>query len=132
MSDRKPIKPATRLVEAGRREEWTGARWEEIEADAAGRWTFRIPASRMKGGRPHSVPLPRAAVDLLEPMRGGGGGEGFIFSATKVMPAAGRVEARGKFTKKKRVAVEDEGQKEAKKAKVEDEDQQTTEITDTA
>ncbi|KAK0662706.1 tRNA (adenine(58)-N(1))-methyltransferase non-catalytic subunit trm6 [Lasiodiplodia hormozganensis] len=82
--------------------------------------TSRVRAWQVLPGRTHPL------------MTSKGGPEGFIFSATKVMPAAGRVEARGKFTKKKRVAVEDEGQKEAKKAKVEGEDQQTTEVTDTA
>ena len=70
-----------------RREEWTRATWDEIDVDAAGRRTLRLPASRMKGGRPHAVPLPRAAVELLEPVRGG---RGFIFSAT-----AGRTSFAG-------------------------------------
>ncbi len=57
-----------------RREEWTRATWDEIKVDpATGNWTLHIPAARMKGKRPHAVPLPRAAVELLEPMRGRGG-----------------------------------------------------------
>ena len=39
-----------------------GATWEEIDLDAA-IWT--ISGERMKAGRPHRVPLPPAAVDLL-------------------------------------------------------------------
>jgi hypothetical protein len=31
-------------------------------------WTFPLPASRMKGKRPHAVPLPAAAVAVLEAM----------------------------------------------------------------
>lgn len=37
-----------------------GATWAEVEGDA---WT--VPASRMKGGRAHTVPLPRQALALL-------------------------------------------------------------------
>jgi integrase len=39
-----------------RREEWTRATWDEMDVDAAGRWTLRLPASRMKGGRPMPSP----------------------------------------------------------------------------
>jgi integrase len=49
--------------------ELRGARWDEIDLDAA-RW--RIPAERMKMGAEHLVPLSRQAVELLraaEPMR---------------------------------------------------------------
>ena len=45
-----------------RSSEATGARWAEINmADA----TWTIPASRMKGGREHRVPLAPAALDVL-------------------------------------------------------------------
>lgn len=62
-----------------RREEWTRVTWAEIDIDGTDRWTLKIPAARMKGNRPHAVPLPQAAVELLKPMCGG---EGFIFSVT--------------------------------------------------
>jgi integrase len=51
---------------AGRTGEVLGARWEEIDFQAKV-WT--VPASRMKGGREHRVPLSRAAVALLKNMQ---------------------------------------------------------------
>lgn len=43
--------------------ELIGARWEEIDLDAA-RWD--IPASRMKARKPHIVPLSSQAVNILK------------------------------------------------------------------
>ncbi|KKY18637.1 putative eukaryotic translation initiation factor gamma [Diplodia seriata] len=89
--------------------------------------TSRVRGWQVLPGRTHPLMTSR------------GGPEGFVFSATRVMPAGGRVEARGKFTKKKRVAVEEkaesaaeEGQKEAKKAKVEAAEQKATDAAETA
>jgi len=39
-----------------------GARWEEIDLEAA---IWRIPAGRMKKRKEHVIPLPRQAVELL-------------------------------------------------------------------
>jgi integrase len=50
------------ILTAARTNEVLGARWSEIDLDSA-RWA--IPAERMKGRRPHTVPLSPAAVDLL-------------------------------------------------------------------
>lgn len=47
------------VVRAG---EATGARWGEFDLDAE---TWTVPASRMKGGRTHRVPLSRAARRVL-------------------------------------------------------------------
>lgn len=47
---------------ASRSGEVRGATWDEIDLDA-GLWV--IPPARMKMGREHRVPLPKAAVDLL-------------------------------------------------------------------
>jgi integrase len=71
-----------------RREEWTRARWDEIERatddGGAERWTLRIPATRMKGKRPHAVPLPAAGVAIIQRLRAvSGPGDGpFIFTLT--------------------------------------------------
>ena len=54
---------ALTAVRAG---EALGARWDEIDMEAA-RWT--IPASRMKAGREFSVPLSTGALDVLERAR---------------------------------------------------------------
>lgn len=77
--------------------------------------TSRVRAWQVLPGRTHPL------------MTSKGGPEGFIFSATRVMPAGGRVEARGKFSKKRKTGVEEKTgdaaedvEKEAKKAKVEE------------
>jgi tRNA (adenine58-N1)-methyltransferase non-catalytic subunit len=40
---------------------------------------------------------------------GRGGAEGYVFVGTRVLPAEGRVEARGNVGKKRKVEVESEG-----------------------
>jgi integrase len=50
------------ILTAARSGEVTGMKWSEVDLDAA-LWT--APAERMKGGRPHAVPLSTEAVDLL-------------------------------------------------------------------
>ena len=50
------------ILTAARTNEALGAKWEEIDLDAAV-WT--VPAIRTKTGREHRVPLSGAAVDLL-------------------------------------------------------------------
>ena len=49
------------ILTAARVGEVLGARWDEISGDV---WT--VPASRMKGGREHRVPLSAHAVELLK------------------------------------------------------------------
>ena len=51
------------VLTATRSGEARGARWSEINLEAK---VWRIPASRMKAGVEHSVPLPVAVVTLLE------------------------------------------------------------------
>ena len=53
------------ILTAARSGEVRGATWSEIDLDA-GMW--EIPAVRMKSGRAHRVPLPHAAVTLLNKM----------------------------------------------------------------
>lgn len=50
------------ILTAVRPGETAGARWEEIDLDAA---TWTIPGERMKMGEVHTVPLSRQAVALL-------------------------------------------------------------------
>ena len=57
-----------------------GARWEEIDMDAAA-WT--IPATRMKGGRTHRVPLSEQAIAVLDGARGLDNGSGLVFPAPR-------------------------------------------------
>ena len=48
---------------AARSGEVLGARWEEFDLEAS---TWKIPAERMKAGRPHRVPLSQQARNLIE------------------------------------------------------------------
>ncbi len=50
------------ILTAARTEEVTGSTWEEFDLEAM-LWT--VPASRMKGGREHVVPLAPAAAAIL-------------------------------------------------------------------
>ena len=74
-------RPAALCVEllaltAVRPGEARGARWEEIDLDAA-RWT--IPAERMKAGREFVVPLSTGALDVLRRARKLSGRSPFVF-----------------------------------------------------
>ena len=53
------------VLTAGRSGEIRGARWSEFDLDA-GQWD--VPEERMKGKRPHRVPLSRQAVELIKSM----------------------------------------------------------------
>ena len=53
------------ILTAARTGEALGARWDEIDMTAR---TWTIPGSRMKSGRPHTVPLSDQAVALLAAM----------------------------------------------------------------
>lgn len=77
-----PVRVALQLAPmlAVRPGELRGARWEEIDLEA-GEWN--IPAERMKGGRPHWVPLPRQAVELLRELYPLTGPEGFLFPSER-------------------------------------------------
>jgi integrase len=54
------------ILTAARSGEVLGARWDEFDLDRAV-WT--IPATRMKAGREHRVPLSRRALKILKAMR---------------------------------------------------------------
>jgi integrase len=51
------------ILTASRTSEATGARWEEVDLDK-GLWI--VPASRIKAGKDHRVPLPAAALAILK------------------------------------------------------------------
>lgn len=55
------------ILTAARSGEVRAATWGEIDLDA-GEW--RIPGKKMKAGKPHTVPLVPAAVELLKDLRG--------------------------------------------------------------
>ena len=54
------------ILTAARSGEVRGAKWNELDLKAK-LWT--IPASRMKVGKEHDVPLSTAAIDVLERVR---------------------------------------------------------------
>lgn len=54
------------ILTAARTAEVIGARWEEIDLNAAV-WT--VPAARIKAGKEHRVPLSDAALEVVERMR---------------------------------------------------------------
>ncbi len=56
--------------------ELIGARWEEFDLEAA---EWRIPATRMKMGTPHIVPLAAQAVELLRNLQEVRGAAGLLF-----------------------------------------------------
>ena len=54
------------VLTASRSDEVRGARWDEFNFES-GTWT--VPAARMKMARPHRVPLPARAIEILEEAR---------------------------------------------------------------
>lgn len=68
------------ILAAARSGEVRGARWEEIDL-AAGVWN--VPASRMKMGKPHAVPLSPRARDVLAEAEKLKDGSGLIFPSAR-------------------------------------------------
>lgn len=64
------------ILTAARTNETIGARWDEIDRDAAV-WT--VPASRMKAGRPHRVPLSSRCLEILTRAEALKGDSSFVF-----------------------------------------------------
>jgi integrase len=54
------------ILTAARTNEVIGARWPELDLDAA---LWNVPATRMKAHRAHRVPLPPQVVQLLRALR---------------------------------------------------------------
>ena len=63
-----------------RSNEARGATWDEIDFETA---TWTIPASRMKTGVEHRVPLSAQAMEVLAYAREQGGGQGLIFPSRR-------------------------------------------------
>ena len=83
--DRMALRPLAlefAILTAARTGEIIGARWNEIDL-AANVWT--VPASRMKGGREHRVPLSADALAALDKMSKGDP-EDFVFAGRKKRP----------------------------------------------
>ena len=56
------------------------ATWDELDLDAA---TWTIPASKMKNGLEHRVPLSNAALDVLRKAKELGDGTGLVFPSVR-------------------------------------------------
>ena len=80
------------VLTAARSGEVTGCTWSEI--DLKGR-TWTVPASRMKAGREHRVPLSPRALAILDEARALGDGRGFVFPG----PKTGRAMFRARFSR---------------------------------
>ncbi|MGH9387302.1 MAG: tyrosine-type recombinase/integrase, partial [Vicinamibacterales bacterium] len=64
------------ILTAARTSEVLGARWEEIDRKSK---TWTIPASRIKAGREHRVPLSPRCLELLKRTASIADGGGFVF-----------------------------------------------------
>ena len=68
------------VLTASRTSEVLGATWGEIDFDTA---TWTVPASRMKAGKAHRVPLSTAALDVLYKARERTHGTGLVFRSPR-------------------------------------------------
>ena len=80
------------VLTAARSGEVTGATWNEIDIEAA---TWAVPAERMKGNRPHRVPLSARALEVLAEARALGDERGLVFPG----PKTGRPMFRARFSR---------------------------------
>jgi integrase len=93
-----PYGPLFRLlILTGQRErEVADMSWSEVDC---GRRLWVVPASRMKGGRAHEIPLTPAAIELVDKLPRWHGGE-FVFSTTGgVKPVNGFSKANARIDK---------------------------------
>ena len=79
------------VLTAGRSVEVRAAEWSEIDREAA---AWEVPAARMKARRPHRVPLPGRAMEILKEAARFGGGQDLVFPATR----SGRTTSSMTFT----------------------------------
>ena len=79
------------VLTAGRSVEVRAAEWSEIDREAA---AWEVPAARMKARRPHRVPLPGRAMEILKEAARFGGGQDLVFPATR----SGRATSAMTFT----------------------------------
>ena len=63
------------LITMVRKSEFTNATWKEIDFK---KWTWTIPAERMKGSRSHVIYLPRQAQDLIVGLQMCAGGSDYL------------------------------------------------------
>ena len=73
------------VLTAGRSVEVRAAEWTEIDWEAA---AWEVPAARMKARRPHRVPLPGRAMEILKEASRFGDGQGLVFPSARSGNAA--------------------------------------------
>jgi integrase len=73
------------LLTGQRRGEVAGMQWDEVDLEAA---IWRLPGDRTKNRHPHTVPLPREAVDLLRSVKRRTGAT-FVFEGPRKTAASG-------------------------------------------
>ena len=73
------------VLTAGRSVEVRVAEWTEIDWEAA---IWEVPAARMKARRPHRVPLPGRAMEILRDASRFGDGQGLVFPSARSGNAA--------------------------------------------
>ena len=73
------------VLTASRSVEVRAAEWTEIDWEAA---AWEVPAARMKVRRPHRVPLPGRAMEILEEASRFGDGQGLVFPSARSGNAA--------------------------------------------
>ena len=74
------------ILACARSGETLGATWDEIDFDKA---VWRVPASRMKMGREHTVPLSDAALDILRAQHEARGKNPYVFPGRPTKPLSG-------------------------------------------
>ena len=65
---------------AARTGEAIGATFDEVNIAEA---VWNVPAERMKGGKPHSVPLPARCIEIIEQARSLPGSSRYIFPGSR-------------------------------------------------
>ena len=68
------------VLTAARKAEVLEARWDEFDMDAC---TWTVPASRMKAGREHRVPLSTSAMAVLARAKAMPGSHGLVFPSAR-------------------------------------------------
>lgn len=74
------------LLTAARTGETTGATFDEVDVAEA---VWNVPAERMKGGKPHRVPLPPRCVEIVQQVRELGATT-FLFPGARFLASAWR------------------------------------------
>jgi integrase len=84
------------LITGARREEVAQMRRSEMSADGA---TLTLSSERTKNRRPHDVPLPQLAREIIADVKTIAGKPGFVFTTTGNTPVSGFSRLKGRLDK---------------------------------